>query len=126
MPVLSDFTIAANDAFLFNGRNLDVSFNTGGRHNTGAVLDVAALGGYRNGDPGMRLRIRLNGRLLSTIMTNRWATHGVIVYDRVSVVIPPNVLRRSSNNDLRIEPVYESSSDYAFIGPVVCHFHQHT
>lgn len=124
MPILSDFTVVTESAFLFDGDELDTDFSTGGRHNSNAVLDVAALGGFRSGDAGMRLRIRVNAHLLETIMVHRWETHSSIVFDRVNVVIPPNILRSSGANTLRIEPLYEGSSDYTFIGPVVCHFHQ--
>jgi hypothetical protein len=124
MPILSDFTVVAENAFLFNGSNLDASFFTGGRHNSNAVLDVAALGGFRSGDSGMRLRVRLNSQLLETITVHRWESHSTVVFDRINVVIPPSVLRSSGANTLRIEPAYEGTGDYAFIGPVVCHFHQ--
>ncbi|MGB5759514.1 MAG: hypothetical protein WBM50_21550 [Acidimicrobiales bacterium] len=38
-------------------------------------------------------------------------------------MVSPTILV-SGNNPLRIEPLWESSSDYMFVGPVVCRFHQ--
>ncbi|HET9581691.1 MAG TPA: hypothetical protein VFP76_02630 [Gemmatimonadota bacterium] len=128
MPILSDFTTVTDGSeFLFNGRVLNVDFHTGGRHNTEALLDIAAFGGYRAGDRNMLFRVRLNGRLLPTISARRWQSGAdAFAPDRMNVVIPPDVLRSSGANTLRIEPSYEETRDYGWIGPVICHFHQDT
>jgi hypothetical protein len=123
MPVVSDFTTVTENEFLFNGGTLTKTFGTGGRHNSDALLDVTALGGFRSDDTGMRIRVRINNSYNRTIMVNRWQTHSSIVQDRIAMKIPAGVLN-SGNNTLRIEPLYEASSDYAFLGVVTCHFHQ--
>ncbi len=128
MPVLSDFTVVTKNDFVTRSATpvYAKTFNTGGRHNSNAVLDVAVLGGFRSGDENMSVRVRVNGTPITTFIANRWVSHGTIVYDRISAVVGPNILRRSGNNTLELEPLWEGSNDYLFLGPVVCHFHQST
>jgi hypothetical protein len=124
MPILSDFTVVNGSSRFLSGGPFVTTFFTGGRHNSDAVLDIAALGGYRDGDAGMTMRVRINGSLVGTIMVHRWQTHDSIVLDRLNVVVPPSRLSPTVANELRIEPQYETTGDYAFLDAVVCHFHQ--
>lgn len=126
MPVLSDFSVITKSDFVFRSSTETKSygFNTGGRHNSNALLDLALLGGYKSGDENLSVRFRLNGTSLTTSIINRWQSHATIVHDRVSVVIDPGILRSSGVNTLRLEPIWEGSSDYLFVGPLICHFHQ--
>lgn len=126
MPVLSDFTVIRKSDFVTRSstETRTYNFNTGGRHNSDALLDLALLGGFRSGDEAMRLRVRVNGQTIGTTFIRRWTSHSYIVHDRISMVIDPGVLRSSGNNQLRVEPSWEQANDYLFVGPLVCHFHQ--
>lgn len=126
MPVLSDFTIIDKNEFVSRSSTpvYRRSFNTGGRHNSNALLDIAVLGGFRSGDENISVRVRVNGVNITSFIANRWTSHSTIVYDRVSAVIDPSILRSSGNNTLELIPTWESSNDYMFLGPIVCHFHQ--
>ena len=124
MPVLSDFTVVNSNVRFQQNNALSLQFNTGGRHNSVALLDPAVLGGFRSGDATMNVRFRLNGSHLTTIGVRRWENHSLIEYARPNIVIPTGRLRSTGNNVLVIDPTYESSSDYLFIGTVVVHFHQ--
>ncbi len=125
MPILSDFTVVTKSDFLSrrSAETKSYVFNTGGRHNSRAVLDLALFGGFRTGDDNMSVRIRLNGTLLTSTIVRRWLSHSTIIHDRINVVVEPSILR-SGNNTLRLEPRWEGDTDYLFVGPVVCHFHQ--
>ncbi len=125
MPILSDFSVVTEADFISRSstETKSYTFNTGGRHDTRAVIDLALLGGARTDDPSLRVRLRLNGTVLTTIMTNRWSDHSTIVHDRINVVVEPSILR-SGNNTLIVEPLWETPNDYLFVGPIVCHFHQ--
>ena len=126
MALLSDFKVIEDNAFVQQGSTpvYSKTFNTALRHNSNALLDIAVLGGFRSGDQNMSVRVRVNGRAITTFMTNRWASHYTIVYDRILAVIDPNILRSSGNNTLELEPSWEGSNDYMFLGTVACHFHQ--
>mgnify|MGYP000459529611 CR=1 FL=1 len=126
MPVLSDFTIIDKNEFVTRSATpiYSRSFNTGGRHNSNALLDIAILGGFRSGDENMSVRVRVNGVNITTFTANRWTSHSTIVYDRISAVVDPSILRSSGNNTLELIPSWEANSDYMFLGPIVCHFHQ--
>ena len=128
MPVLSDFTVIEDNAFVTQSGTpvYSKSFNTGGRHNSNALLDIAVLGGARSGDENISVRVRVNGRPITTFTANRWTSHFTIVYDRILAVIVPSILRSSGNNTLELEPLWEGSGDYLFLGAVACHFHQAT
>ena len=96
MPVLSDFTVIEENEFVQQSSTpvYSKSFNTGGRHNTNALLDIAVLGGARSGDAGdaISVRVRVNGRPITTFAANRWTSHFTIVYDRILAVIDPEHL----------------------------------
>lgn len=126
MPVVSDFTIITSNDFVTRSRaeTKQYSFNTGGRHNSPALVDLSLLGGSRSGDQNMSVRVLVNGRAVGTPIVNRWQSHGTIVHDRINLVVPVSVLTSSGNNLLRLEPRWEADNDYLFVGPVVCHFHQ--
>ncbi|GEM_PF-4758166 len=126
MPVVSDFTIIKEHDFVSRGsfETKSYTFNTGGRHNSNALLDVSLFGGFRNSDQNMTVRMRINNVLIGSNIIERWQSHSTIVHNRINLVIDPNILRSSGNNTLRIEPQWESSNDYLFVGPIVCHFHQ--
>lgn len=126
MPVLSDFTIIGANEFVSRSSTpvYTRSFHTGGRHNSNALLDIAILGGFRSGNAAIRVRVRVNGVNITTFTAHRWVNHRTIVYDRISAVINPHILKSSGNNTLELIPSWEASNDYMFLGPIVCHFHQ--
>jgi len=124
MPVVSDFSIVnATSVLVSGGAAFTRAFDTSGRHNSVALLDVSLLGGYRAADSAMSYQILLNGVHLSTPMSRRWTDHSLIVLDRLAIQIPVSRLI-SGVNTLQVKPGYEAASDYCFVGTTVVHFHQ--
>jgi hypothetical protein len=130
MALVSDFVVASGSRFLSNAQSLSLDFTTSGRNaSTQTFLQLSGLGGFRQGQEALGVRIDLNGNRLTTVMFRRWQSHFVIVPDVVVVDFASSLLRSNflfwpQLNTLLIRPIYEDSSDYAWIGPVIVNFHQ--
>ena len=101
MPVLSDFTIIRENDFFSRSsfETKSYSFGTGGRHNSNALIDLSLFGGFKSGDANMTVRIRINNVLIGSTIIERWQSHSTIVHSRINLVIDPNILKSSGNNN---------------------------
>jgi hypothetical protein len=88
-------------------------------------LLIQALGGATYSG-AFRLRVRLNGTEIADVQFNRWTSHLIIVPTTRIVFIPPGILRTGgAQNTLVLTPVPppgQTTFDYFFVGPIVCHY----
>lgn len=130
MALVSDFVVASGMRFVTNAQDLSLQFSTSGRNaSTQTFLQLSGLGGFRQDQEAISVRIDLNGNRLTTVMFRRWQSHAVIVPDVAVVDFESSLLRNHflfwpQLNILSIRPIYADSSDYGWIGPVIVHFHQ--
>jgi len=127
MAEVSDFDVATAQRFLTGAAPLTTTFFSGGRNaNKVAILQVSALGGFRNGVAGLNIRVTLNGQSLGQFTVPRWTNHAFIIMHTVQIDFPSSRLLPTGPNVLRFEPVYDGASDYCWIGPAIVHFRQNT
>jgi hypothetical protein len=134
VSVAANFTVVTSQDFVMASTTPTKSyvFFTLGREASPAVIDLSLFGGFDGGLETMTVALDLNGSPLTTVIVHRWLSHQTIVLDRINTVVPGSRLHGALvpfppdivPNTLVIKPIWNSQSDYLFVGPIVCQFHE--
>lgn len=126
MAELSDYEVAAGLTFLSNSKVLTTTFNSGGRNaNKQAFAQISGLGGLKETQNGLSVRLKLNGTSIGLYNVRRYNPQAAFVFDQLLVDFSSNLLK-AGDNTLVVEPQYSDTSDYCWIGPAIVHFRQNS